>query len=225
MSKGARLRAARQESRPPTPTELQQHCDEYEAKVHEHESGVELHPLRAFECGRGVLVPRGIFSDRPNGGEPWMEIVQTSDLDSGQYTAIVKAGLLYWIEAGWDMPPLAQAWAILLTPWATPFGDVDVLVGFAALGASGSRIDTLHHLWVAAGYRRQGVAGRMIRELREIGAVTRLGGPFSPAGKALVEKVAPDLPVDIDPEANPTMDELRSGVTDLTKVAALGLGL
>jgi ribosomal protein S18 acetylase RimI-like enzyme len=120
--------------------------------------------------------------------------------ESGDWhgSGLDKAGRAYRREAGWDFAPgEAGVWLLMLAP-VTGFpeegGDLPWrysghLAGFVILydrDEDGTH-ETVGHVWTAAGWRRRGIATRLLAEARTRFSARHVEGPFTEDGAALVE--------------------------------------
>ena len=108
------------------------------------------------------------------------------------------AARAYSREAGWDFAPgKAGLWVVMLAPHTAFGGDEDEedwhytgnLVGFVIVHDrdEDGAYESVAHIWTASGWRRRGIARRLLAEARSRFPITGVEGPNTADGDALLQ--------------------------------------
>jgi GNAT superfamily N-acetyltransferase len=116
-------------------------------------------------------------------------------------SSLDRAGRAYRRDCGWDFSPgQSGVYLLAVAPYTSmSFGDDDMCYGnIAGFTIVHDRDDdgvyeSLAHLWVAKAWRRRGVAAGLLRVARGRFPISRVEGPVTDDGLALIKASAPDL--------------------------------
>lgn len=128
-------------------------------------------------------------------------VVDDSEYDEYPGNALNRAARAYRRAAGWDYstPGDGGIWLLMLAPVGAIVGGDDSLpwryfghlVGFVILydRDEDGAYEAVGHAWTAAGWRRRGIARRLLEEARSRFQAATIEGPFTTEGAALVKAV------------------------------------
>ena len=163
-------------------------------------------------------VERGPFCLWRGDHDDWSPVTLVVDCDTDEHTNANEAGELLWDgddfpgsglgraasayrrECGWDFPPGdAGVWLVAACPYSAFRGGTEEwtisgnLAAFAVLHDrdDDGRYESLAHVWTARGWRRRGLAARLLHEAYSRFGVTEIEHPMTDDGDALIKASPP----------------------------------